>query len=223
MTESMQSDISICSLKEDTDLPEVSRLFKDAFLTNEPTCRALHVVPEEVMDWYTVVIKACLSSGLSLGARDTSSNALVAMMLNKVLTPKQNSTFGNPVGKTTNKQILILSEIFEEVENTVDIFTKYNVERVLELGILTVDPKYSGKGLGKRLVEKSEELALNNGCQLANVQASNIATQSIFKKRNYETYLTYSMEGKPQFDLKAAGDTTCWLMMAKPLVELPQG
>jgi len=217
------SGISICSLKEDTDFPEVSKLFKDEFLVNEPTCRALHVVPEEVMDWYTPILKTCLKSGLSLGVREKSSNGLVGIMLNKVLTPTDKITFDHTDGETSNKQILILSEIFKEVEHDVDIFVKYKVERVLELAILCVDRKYSGRGIGKMLIEKSEELGLNNGCQLANVQASNIATQSMFKKRNYETYLTYNMKGKPQFDLKAAGDTNCWLMMAKSLGETPQG
>lgn len=45
----------------------------------------------------------------------------------------------------------------------VQLFKKYDVEKIFELRILSVDSDFRGRGLGQALVKKSEELARENG------------------------------------------------------------
>lgn len=49
-----------------------------------------------------------------------------------------------------------------------DLFSKYNVDKIFELRILSVDSKFRGRGVAKELIAKSEKIALENGFQVSN-------------------------------------------------------
>ncbi|CAL4081473.1 unnamed protein product [Meganyctiphanes norvegica] len=209
-------DVVVLSLESDEE--EVVKVFTESFLTREPTGLGLSATPSDLLDFFLPVVNVCLKSGMSLGAKDKVSGKLVGLMLNKVLTPADKSTFdGHVTVVENNKKVASFQSIFTEVENVVDIFEKFNVQKVLELALLSVHENQSGKGIGKILIERSEELGVNNGCELVNVQATNPITHAICSKRGYSTYLTYDFAKNKDIDLNKTQGSKGWFMMAKKL------
>lgn len=45
----------------------------------------------------------------------------------------------------------------------VNLFTELNVDEIFEIRIMSVNPKYRGQGVAKHLLQKSEEMARDNG------------------------------------------------------------
>ncbi|KAL3266544.1 hypothetical protein HHI36_010712 [Cryptolaemus montrouzieri] len=72
----------------------------------------------------------------------------------------------------------------------VELFKKYHVEKIFELRILSVDADFRGKGLAQKLVEKSEELAKEQGFTLLKVDATSFYTQKICEKFGFKTVKT---------------------------------
>lgn len=68
------------------------------------------------------------------------------------------------------------------------LFERYNVEKIFELRILSVDSDYRGQGLGQTLVKKSEELAKEHGFTVRQIVAPNIESETekllfVFQKK----------------------------------------
>ncbi|KAK9875610.1 hypothetical protein WA026_009409 [Henosepilachna vigintioctopunctata] len=72
----------------------------------------------------------------------------------------------------------------------VELFKKYNVDELFDLRILTVDHHYRGKGLAQKLLEVSEQLAMEKGYTLLKVDATSFFTQKICTKLGFETIRT---------------------------------
>lgn len=59
------------------------------------------------------------------------------------------------------------------VNRPLDLFGRYNVDKIFELRILSVDSKYRGKGLAKQLFVRSEMLAQEKGFKVGAGQGIN--------------------------------------------------
>ena len=53
--------------------------------------------------------------------------------------------------------------LLNNVNKTADLYTKYNVDKIFELRILSVDSRFRGKGLAKELFRRSEMVAKEHG------------------------------------------------------------
>lgn len=53
--------------------------------------------------------------------------------------------------------------LLNAVNKELDLFTRYNVDKIFDLRILSVDSKYRGKGLAKELFSRSELIAEEHG------------------------------------------------------------
>lgn len=58
------------------------------------------------------------------------------------------------------------------INQDLDLFQKYRVNSIFECRILSVDQKYRGQGLAKKLLEKSLEVAQKAGYKVINICAS---------------------------------------------------
>ncbi|CAL4096787.1 unnamed protein product, partial [Meganyctiphanes norvegica] len=185
-------------------------------------CLALHVKPEELLPLYSVVGHMCLNSGVSYGARDTvNGGKLVGVRLSKI-SLLENREMEKNFKYEGNPQEMLRIGLTKEVYKDIDLFDdNEGVDRIFEFMVLTVDPDYKGKGIARKLVELSEQKAIEVGCQLGNVEASNTITQHIYRTMGYKTYLAFDFteynkkKGKKVFDVAAAAPTTGWLAMSK--------
>lgn len=53
--------------------------------------------------------------------------------------------------------------LLNDVNHELDLFSKYNVDKIFEIRILSVDSSYRGKGIAKELFAQSEAIARKNG------------------------------------------------------------
>lgn len=53
--------------------------------------------------------------------------------------------------------------LLNEVNKSADLFQKYNVEKIFELRILSVDSKFRGRGVARELFLRSELIAEEHG------------------------------------------------------------
>ncbi|CAL4158947.1 unnamed protein product, partial [Meganyctiphanes norvegica] len=210
----IMSEFEVVVLRPKKDEEEVRELFRENFLTREPTIQGLGATPEDLMEFYLPVVQDCLNSDLCLGAKDKSSGELVGVILNKALTPADKTTFEGHWADSSNDKVRAIGNILYHAENDLDIFNKFNVEKVFELGIVTVCEHYLRRGIARLLIERSEQLGRNNGFQMINCQASNSSIQHILKDKGYDTYLTIDFSKNKDVDLSKTGETKGWLMMS---------
>lgn len=62
-----------------------------------------------------------------------------------------------------NVQYQRIFGLLHDVNKELDLFSKYGVDKIFELRILSVDTKYRGRGLAKQLFVRSELLAEESG------------------------------------------------------------
>lgn len=53
--------------------------------------------------------------------------------------------------------------LLNNVNKSIDLFSKYNVDKIFELRILSVDSRFRGKGIAKELFLRSELIAEEHG------------------------------------------------------------
>nr|CAH7738114.1 unnamed protein product [Callosobruchus chinensis] len=69
--------------------------------------------------------------------------------------------------------------LLNNVNKEVDLFSKYNVDRIFDLRILSVDARFRGRGVAKELFSRSEILAEEYGFKLMKVDATSLFTQKV--------------------------------------------
>ena len=56
------------------------------------------------------------------------------------------------------------------INQDLDLFSKHRVDRIFECRILSVDQNYRGQGVAKQLLQKSLEIAEEQGCKVRTIE-----------------------------------------------------
>lgn len=72
-----------------------------------------------------------------------------------------------------------------------NLFREFNVDKVFEVRILSVDAKFRGQGIAKSLLRKCEEFAAENGFRLLKMDATSMFTQKVAASLGYLTRSEY--------------------------------
>lgn len=121
--------------------------------------------PEEM----TLVFREVIKDGCTLIAVDRGSNAIAAVAFNKIhARPRE--------GQRDELEIFIeanlkrrasqgLVKFLDDIESSVDIFERYQANVAMELFYLGTNPRYQGRGIGRKMVHKCIDFArgLSNG------------------------------------------------------------
>jgi len=115
-------------------------------------------VEMEVRPWIRDFISAILNEGHTLSIRDPSErNQLAAICVNQLeiqtTTPLVGVQILNSIDHEKNPLMLMNATFLEALGGDVDFFAKYSVERVMDLTMMAVNPRYASQGLATRLVE----------------------------------------------------------------------
>lgn len=57
--------------------------------------------------------------------------------------------------------------LLNNVNKELDLFSKYNIEKIFEFRILAVDSRFRGRGVAKELYARSEKIAIENGFKVS--------------------------------------------------------
>ncbi|CDW53551.1 putative atp synthase f1 delta subunit [Trichuris trichiura] len=184
--------------KEDKE--DVVNFLLSDFLKEEPLSMTLKATPQEAKPFFDQLIGMCLPSDASYVVRG-EGDQIVAMLINKIATLHDDGTYDK-----------IDSPKFESKFSTLRDY--------MEMEILSVHRNLTGRGLAKKLVVASIELAKNRGCAFASTIATNIASQQLFSKLGFETLYTLmhkdymDNQGRQIFDC-GSNPTDCAKLMVK--------
>lgn len=89
----------------------------------------------------------------------------------------------------------------EALSKDVDIFTKYQTDRIVRLLILSVHPQYGRQGIATKLIRLSQDLAQSHGAGALEIEALNKFAARAASACGLETistvdYASLEMDGK---------------------------
>lgn len=87
--------------------------------------------------------------------------------------------------------------IFEhlyKINIDLDLFNKFQVDRIFEARILSVDKAYRSLGMAHKLMAKCDEVAAEKGFKVIKGDSTGLFSQKILAKLGYETLLEVKYE-----------------------------
>lgn len=116
----------------------------------------------------------------------TEDDEIAGVVLNGVL-------HNGDIERSQKKLEVCQDENFKKIFNLlydanrqVDFFTHFNVDRVFDVRILSVDSRFRGQGIAAELMSKSEEIAKENNIKVMKADATGIYSQNICTKLGFE-------------------------------------
>lgn len=81
------------------------------------------------------------------------------MSLNGVQSPGDAHQEREKLEKMTDEKFKKIFALLYDVNEKLDLYTKYEVDKLFDARILSVDSTYRGKGLGKEIIRQAEGVA----------------------------------------------------------------
>jgi len=146
---------------------------------------------------------------VSLIAVDTEDGHIVGAAVNMIVR-KENNTF--EISPEMSVRQRFFYTMIGQIESGVDFFEELQVDKGIELTLLSVKKDFAGRGLGKKLTEETIQLAKTLGYKF--VQSVPTAPETIhifesagFETRNERKFSDFSeFEGSPAFPLATPTD-----------------
>ncbi|XP_045608037.1 arylalkylamine N-acetyltransferase-like 2 isoform X2 [Procambarus clarkii] len=206
------------------DVDEVVAFMAKHFYPREPISTGLHMTYEDNKEWIHGSVRDWVKNGVSVVAREPDTKAVAGTIIATILTRDQSNTYEQALTSPKTK-VKTLHKVLSILETAVDFFSRYEkVDRILELAMITVSEKYSGRGVGRRLVQESERRGRLFGCTLATAQATAVPSQRLLYRLGYESlytldYATFEIAGDRVFDMDKMLGTPSAKVMARLIDE----
>ena len=174
-------------------LDEVMEFMQIHFFSTSPNC---FLAPGGLSDvnQFKEFLFGYLRQSVSLTVRD-SMGKLVGIRINE-LEERTDAVVFPPAKESLTLKMSLLGAL----EEGIDLFEKYNTEKILYLSKMAVDKRFGGLGLASKLVEFSLELAKANGtgavkvCAMSDFAAKAAAKQGLETIRTID-YATFELNG----------------------------
>uniref|UniRef100_A0A8D8FXE4 aralkylamine N-acetyltransferase n=3 Tax=Culex pipiens TaxID=7175 RepID=A0A8D8FXE4_CULPI len=105
----------------------------------------------------------------------------------------------------TDENFKKIFKLLYEENLKINLFKQFEVDKIFEIRILSVDSKFRGQGLAKKLMNESENIAIENGFQVMKTDATGAFSQRVSQNLGFVTereikYIDYlDDQGKPIF------------------------
>ncbi|KAE9537685.1 hypothetical protein AGLY_006708 [Aphis glycines] len=178
----------------DNDKEVVINSLKQYFFRDEPLCASSGLMEEKesVIQLENFCVDL-LRNEISFMAVSTETGELIGASLNS---PMFRGNEIQEIGEENNEKSSKYNDIMgllDKAERDTDIFGKYpNIDRIMELKIITVNEAYRGQGICKALVNKSKELALDLGYQMIYVECSSHFTAMAVERFGFQCIYSFS-------------------------------
>ncbi len=132
--------------------------------------------------WYKSSIRPYLEKSIVIEL--LSTNEIIGVLLQGYLTPCNKKC---EVDDETNSKGNYKEDIFEPVNENGELFMKKNIQfnEIYGITMICVDPKYRGKGLAKKLIQK-HFLDNKNKVVCLNTRCSNIGAYKLYQLMGYD-------------------------------------
>ncbi|XP_017778189.1 PREDICTED: uncharacterized protein LOC108563894 [Nicrophorus vespilloides] len=128
-----------------------------------------------------------LEEGFSIMAIDPKTGEIAGVALNGISNRGDNELAIEEMKSIDSIQYKQIFGLLYNTNQELDLFAKYNLEKIFELRILSVNSKYRGKGIAKELFLRSEILAEESGFKLMKVDATSRFSQRVAESLGMST------------------------------------
>ncbi|ALC48420.1 CG13759 [Drosophila busckii] len=129
-----------------------------------------------------------LADQLSIMAIDTQQDKQIAgVILNGVLHPGDTEQALQQLQQSSDENYKTIMQLLYTHSLKANLFERYQVRRIFDVRILSVDARYRGQGIAKELVRQSEQLARQCEYCLLRADATGIFSQKILRSQGFET------------------------------------
>ncbi|XP_022168222.1 dopamine N-acetyltransferase-like [Myzus persicae] len=172
----------------DNDKQVVMNSVTQYFFRDEPLCASLGLMEEkESVIQLENFCSDLLQCGVSFMAVSAETGEMMGASLNTTLCRDDEiKKYGDENNDKSSKfnEIMVF---LDKAEQNIDIFGKYpNIDRIMELKIITVNEAYRGQGVCKALINKSKKLALELGYQMIYVECSSHFTAKAVERFGFQ-------------------------------------
>ncbi|XP_060870316.1 arylalkylamine N-acetyltransferase 1-like [Metopolophium dirhodum] len=176
----------------DNDKQIIQNSLRQYFFHDEPLCVSLELIEEresliEFENFCTDLIKY----GVSFMAISVDTGEMMGAALNStVCRSNEIKQYGDENKSSKYNDIMV---ILDKAGRETDVFGQYpNIDRMMELKIITVNEEYRGLGICKALINKSKELALELGYQMMYVECSSHFTAKAVERFGFQCIYSLS-------------------------------
>jgi len=122
----------------------------------------------------------------------TPNGDLMGVILSSIVCKKERGETNESENKTKdNTKFKDIVTLLDKVEREADVFGKYpNVNRVIDIKIVSVDESFRGQGVCKALIDKTIELASEKECQMVYVECSSYFSAKAAERLGFECIYT---------------------------------
>lgn len=185
------------------DLAEVEELLELEFYPRENLSKSVHEDGKKSREgMHTKIVRRCLASGLTVGARDKATGSLVGVRTSYLTTRESERKSEEEKFKYSCEEERRMYVLLEKAKKSYDLFQDSNVEKVIDFDRLCVRKDYCRRGIAKKMVEMSMDLGAKKGCQLARVEVTSPYSERLFLGLGFE--MKSSLDIKKETDLADA-------------------
>ncbi|XP_055695721.1 arylalkylamine N-acetyltransferase 1 isoform X2 [Lutzomyia longipalpis] len=172
-------------------LGEIITHLRDTFFTDEPLNRAVKLCrPGEGHHELERHSEKTIRDGLSVMAI-AESGEIAGVALNGILRRGEVKKALDDLKDSKDERFKKIFKLLYEENLKVDLFEEFGVFKLFEIRILSVDCRFRGQGLAKKLLEKSEEVAKENDFRVMKTDATGLFSQKTFSTLGYSTKSEY--------------------------------
>lgn len=148
------------------------------FFADEPLNKAVHLtrpgLGHPLLEHHSL---STLRDDVSVMAI-TNSGEIAGVALNGVLHGNDDIEHSmRKLNDITDENFKKIFKLLYEHNLKINLFTQFDVDKIFEIRILSVDSKFRGQGLAKKLMEHSEKVALERGFKVMKTDATGAFSQ----------------------------------------------
>lgn len=200
----------VINAAEESQFPEILDFLMEHFFPRERLNVASGYITERTSDdeesrqRYTRRLK----DGVSLIAIDRDSNKLAGVCMNLIAKKSEAETST----QHPSRSMTAMWEFVETLEHSYNVFDALNVDQGLDLRFLCVAEEFSGLGLGRRLIQRTIDIARSLNLPFVISLPTAAASAHLFKELSFESKATMKMkdfmlsDGLPAFPFATEQD-----------------
>ncbi|XP_054263365.1 arylalkylamine N-acetyltransferase 1-like [Macrosteles quadrilineatus] len=127
-----------------------------------------------------------LRDQLSVMAIDKNTLEVCGVSLNGVCLPGDIQKERDKLEKMTDEKFKRIFTLLYDLNESLDLFSKYNADKIFDARILSVDSNYRGKGLGKGLIMQAVNVAREHDFKVIKGDATGMFSQKILISLGFE-------------------------------------
>lgn len=160
------------------------------FTRDEPLNAAINLIKEEDVAIRKYII-GLFDNGLAFKAVSPNGDLIGVVLNNLTYRVAREKNNENEEDAKDNTKFNIITAFLDKVEQEADVFQKFpNVDRVMDIKIISVDESFRGQGVCKALIDKTMEIALENKCPMVYVECSSYFSAKAAERLGFECIYT---------------------------------